>query len=200
MDGKVLDDLLKTVVRHYGFSRVDRALHRLERAEGTSGRTSKPKASSSGERQPAQSGPKGGQRITAPLYVEKLKPGPGRQDTLRRLANMYEEKTFLATAREIRDFGALHKIDLPVSSSRAASIPRIFQALSAMSAAELEEIVRSAQCSGPSNLASIADAIRRRSRTTRAKTPLSGKDAKTPSGNGRGMLAGPEDPPERKGM
>lgn len=200
MDGKVLDDLLKTVVRHYGFSKVDRALHRLERAEGTSGHTSKPRASSSGGRQSAQSGPKGEQRMTAPLYVDKLKPGPGRQDTLRRLANMFDEKTFLATAREIRDFGVLHKIDLPVSSSRAASIPRIFRALSAMSAAELEEVVRSAQCSGPSNLAPIADAIRRCSRTTKAKPPLPGKDANAPSGNGRGMLARPEDLPERKGM
>ena len=168
MDSKFLDQLLRTIVEHYGFARVRRALKRLQQGDDDHspdrprGRPTKSKSSSAAAR--SKTAPK----VTAPLYVEALDAPSDIREPLYELAQMYEEKNFLATLKDVKDFCATYGISVPSASSRAASIPRVFRALSNLSAADLRHVVISAKGSRPARLAPIADAIRRNSDRTRA--------------------------------
>ena len=168
MDKKMLDDLLRAIVRHYGFTRVNLALRKLQNAgdehafDRSSGRSVGNKQTSS--RAESKQRPK----VTAPLYVEKLNVPTDVRECLVQLAQMFEDKLFLSTMKDVKDFSATYGIDVPATSSRAASIPRVFRFLSTLAAADIQQVVHSTQQSGPARLAPIADAIRRNSRQNQA--------------------------------
>ena len=175
MGSKLLEDLMRTVVEHYGVAQVTETVRKLERAEKRLVHVPKkedpPPRSAKPSLRPrsAASRPK----MTALRYVEALNPKPESKENLMQLAEMFEEKTFLATLRDIREFCASRNIDVPISTSRVASIPRIFRALSTMPAEEIRDILESGRYSGPYKLAPIADAIRRRSENLKPGSTLS---------------------------
>lgn len=80
------------------------------------------------------------------------------------IADEFDRKAFLPTFGDIENFCTSFGIEIPKSSSRVASIPRIFKFLSYRSIQELERILESRSFSGPTRLGPIADAIRGDSR------------------------------------
>ena len=176
MDSKMLEELLRAIVRHYGFARVHLTLQTLKRGEDE--RTGEvPRKPSSGHQRSstrARSGSK--PKVTAPLYVERLDVQPDVRELLTQLAQMFEDKSFLATMADAREFCTAYGIDITSTPSRAASMPRIFRVLSSFSITDLEQIVHSTTYSGPSHLAPIADAIRRNAKHIRTGEPPAKKE------------------------
>ena len=163
-DSEMLEDLLRAIVKNYGFARVDRALRELqhagsERASGGSrGRSSGIKQSASRRES------KHRRKVTALLYVEKLDVPVDVRESLVQLAKMFDDKLFLATMRDVKDFCIKFGVNGPTPSSRGASIPKVFRVLSTLPATDIQQVVQSGQFSGPARLAPIAEAIRRKSK------------------------------------
>ena len=99
--------------------------------------------------------------MTAPLYISKLVLSTEIHQLLTQLADMFEDKKFLPTIGEVRNFCIVHGIDEPSTSSRVAAIPRVFGFLATLSANDIQVMLQSKMFFGPSRLAPIADAIRR---------------------------------------
>ena len=89
---------------------------------------------------------------------------PGTAGPLVELAARFERKAFLPTFGDIRHFCHTYGIDEPASKSRASAIPRVFKAIAAMEAEDIQRMLDDGMFSGPSRLAPIADAIRRSSK------------------------------------
>ena len=194
MASNILDDLIRTIVNHYGFEKINLALRKLEREAKKHEPKPAHQISLGNHESSSQSEYQNRQKKTALSYVEKLNPASDIQRFLNELAQMFDDKNFLGTIGEIRDFCALHNIDVPVSSSRATSIPRIFRTLAMMSVSEIQKVMQSARFSGPSHLAPIAAAIRRNSNSLRLERQLPKKEKGKPAGEDEGKSGKPENP------
>ena len=103
-------------------------------------------------------------KVTAPEHVAKMDLPPETAQPVVELAARFERKTFLPTFGDIRHFCHTYGIDEPASKSRASAIPRVFKAIAAMEAEDIQRMLDDGMFSGPSRLAPIADAIRRSSK------------------------------------
>ncbi len=97
---------------------------------------------------------------SAPEYVAKMDCDAEIWPAMSELAKRFQEKTFLPTFGDIRNFCEAYGIDEPASHSRAGSIPRVFKFMATMDRDEIRRIVDDRLFSGPSRLGPIADAIR----------------------------------------
>ena len=157
-----LENTLRTIVSRYGMERVQDTLRQINgsvrarrKEKELSTRDIVHRANGAGPlrlRNPAQA------------YVSKLELPVRVHGALVELAQKFDDKTFLPTFGDIRNFCRFYGIDLPVSPSRGSAIPRIFKHLSQLPPVDLWAILRTGAFSGPSQLGPIADAIRRRSR------------------------------------
>ena len=80
------------------------------------------------------------------------------------LAKRFQDKTFLPTFGDIRNFCQVYGIDVPASKSRASAVPRVFKFIAKMDSSEIQRIVDDRLFSGPARLGPIADAIRKNGR------------------------------------
>ena len=158
MTEAILKDILRSLVSQYGFERVDRSLKDI--------RISDPQLDNSRQSEmPNKNGkasnPKRRRaRVTAPQYIAKMDISPERVSAVSELANRFEDKSFLPTVGDIRNFCKVYGIAEPASKSRASAIPRVFKFIVAMEADDAQEILDYGMFSGPSRLGPIADAIR----------------------------------------
>ena len=161
MEGKGLDDALRALVRQYGIESIERTLRRIREAFLHRGENEMLTARSTEHtpRKPRSRRP----RITAVGYVSKLQVSTEMQAALWELAQKFENRTFLPTLGDIRNFCLIYGIEPPASHSRTSAIPRIFGQLAQLAPAEIQSVIQADSYSGPSRLAPIADAIRRRS-------------------------------------
>ena len=83
-----------------------------------------------------------------------------RGAVLRRAAEEFEQRVFLSTLNDIRNFCEAYGIEEPRSKSRASGIPRVFKFLVTMDVADVERMLDDRMFSGPAQLGPIADAIR----------------------------------------
>ena len=79
---------------------------------------------------------------------------------LRRATEEFEQRGFLSTLNDIRNFCEAYGIEEPRSKSRASGIPRVFKFLVTMDVADVERMLDDRMFSGPAQLGPIADAIR----------------------------------------
>ena len=79
---------------------------------------------------------------------------------LRRAAEEFEQRVFLSTLNDIRNFCEAYGIEEPRSKSRASGIPRVFKFLVTMDVADVERMLDDRMLSGPAQLGPVADAIR----------------------------------------
>ena len=79
---------------------------------------------------------------------------------LRRAAEEFEQRVFLSTLNDIRNFCEAYGIEEPRSKSRASGIPRVFKFLVTMDVADVERTLDDRMLSGPAQLGPFADAIR----------------------------------------
>lgn len=104
--------------------------------------------------------------MSAQEYVAKMDHDPEKRPVVSELAKRFEERTFLPTIGDIRDFCQAYGIDEPASKSRTSAIPRVFKCMATMSIEEVQGILDDGQFSGPSQLGPIADAIRENGRAS----------------------------------
>ena len=166
MSTNKLNDILLSLVRRYGFERVEQSLrivHDLDRNKKHTSMESKYRRSeTSRELSTLKKRPR--TRITASNFISKMSLEPDKLLILTQLADNFDSKEFLPTIRDIRLFCNHHGLDEPSSNTRAAAISRIFKFLSSIPTSHAEEILRTGMYSGPSRLGPIADAIRRNAR------------------------------------
>ena len=101
---------------------------------------------------------------SAPEYVAKMDYDPEKWPALSELAKRFQDKSFLPTFGDIRNFCQVYEIDVPASKSRASAIPRVFKCIATMDSGEIQRIVDNRLFSGPARLGPIADAIRKNGR------------------------------------
>ena len=87
-------------------------------------------------------------------------PSGGAEAVLRRAAEEFEQRVFLSTLNDIRNFCEAYGIEEPRSKSRASGIPRVFKFLVTMDVADVERMLDDRMFSGPAQLGPVADAIR----------------------------------------
>ena len=100
----------------------------------------------------------------APEYVANMDYDPEKRPALLELAKRFQDKSFLPTFGDIRNFCQTYGIDVPASGSRASAIPRVFRFIATMDGGKVQRIVDDWLFSGPARLGPIADAIRKNGR------------------------------------
>lgn len=165
-----LKDTLRVIVRQYGFEQVNQSLREINAS------ARQLKSSEQGKTLPdnvtGTSARKKRAKPNALEYVAKIELSSEKGPKVVELAKRYENKAFLPTFGDIRNFCQIYRIDEPASKSRANSMPRIFKFISSMETNELQRILDEEMFSGPSRLGPIADEIRRSGRLARSNTPL----------------------------
>lgn len=165
MAERKIEDVLRSIVRRYGFGKVSQSLwemepsiHRLEHSSAKSGRRSA--------------------KVAALEYAAKMDVSPGKRQLVAELARRFDDKSFLPTIGDVRNFCRIYRIDEPASGARASAIPRIFRFIAAMETDDVRRILDEDMFSGPSRLGPLADAIRGRAglrapaRSSESGTPI----------------------------
>ena len=158
-----LEVKLHSIVRQYGFNQVNRSLREI----GSLDHQSKRSGRSSALPDSSVSVKLGKKRVklSASEYIASMELPSKKVPAITELAKRFENKTFLPTCSDIREFWYIYGIDKPVSRSRADAVPRVFKFIAEMKADDIQNMLDSGMFSGPSRLGPIADAIRRNSRT-----------------------------------
>ena len=161
---KELNDTLHAMVLEHGLENVERALGRIRKST-VAGRGRSNRSPTRSKQKRKSDAKKIGRKtkITALGYISKLDVDVDIGVPLEGAARQYDNKSFLPTFGDIRNFCAIHGIEVPASPSRVAAIPRIFRYLSLLDPGEMRSMLQSNSFSGPTRLAPIADAIRRSS-------------------------------------
>ena len=181
-----LRNALQRLIQDHGYSEVQRGLRELKASDlpRESPRRSKKDEMSSSSR-PTTKPKRHSSRVTAPEYVAKAEISSENRPLMDELSRKFEDKSFLPTLGDVRNFCQIYGIDEPTARSRVSAIPRLFKFLATMEADEIRRILDDGMFSGPSRLGPIADAIRRSAvrRTTAhpLMTPASPSDTETAS-------------------
>ena len=154
---------LRSLVDHYGIEQIERTLKTIA-ASGWSPAVRKRESSGTVQRNDQRRKTK----ITALEYVAKMDLTADRRPAVQALAERFEEKSFLPTCADIRDFCGTYNIEAPASKSRVSAIARIFKFVATMDAGELRRLLDENAFSGPSRLGPIAEAIRQNGRAARS--------------------------------
>ena len=160
-----LKDTLRLIVRQYGFEQVDQSLREIHLADRQL-KSSKQSKVLSDKKAVTKSLNKRA-KVNALEYVAKMELSAEKKPVAVELANRFENKAFLPTFGDIRNFCQIYGIDEPASKSRASAIPRVFKFIATMEPDEIQRILDDGMFSGPSRLGPIADAIRRNGRAAR---------------------------------
>ena len=155
---------LRSLVDRYGIEQIEHTL----KAIATSGRRSAVRKRGSNDAA-QRNGQRRRTRTTAPEYVAKMDLSTERRTATLALAERFEEKSFLPTCADIRDFCGTYDIEAPASRSRASAIARIFKFVATMDVDELQRLLDENTFSGPSRLGPIAEAIRQNGRAARSR-------------------------------
>ena len=117
MEEKELNNTLREIVLQYGIERVDQALLEIRKpADGRPHRSSSSVTCSKSRSKP-DTDQRRKAKITATGFVLKLEVSSEVKCLLEELATKYENKEFLPTVGEIRNFYEIHGIDVPNSFS-----------------------------------------------------------------------------------
>ena len=100
-----------------------------------------------------------------------------RRQVLTEVAENFQNKSFLPTASDIRNFCELYGIRGAAPRARAGAVPRLFRFLATMDPDEVRRLVRGGMFSGPARLGPIADAIRAAGREQIRERALRDQDA-----------------------
>ena len=163
MSDKTLEVKLRLIVRQYGFNQVDRSLREIGFSDDQPKRSRR--YSALPDSSPSVKQGKKRAKPSASEYVASMELPSEKGLAVIELAKRFEDKTFLPTCGDIREFWHIYGIDKPASRSRADAVPRVFKFIAEMKADDIQKMLDDGLFSGPSRLGPIADAIRRNSRT-----------------------------------
>ena len=99
-------------------------------------------------------------RVSKADGSQSLEVPAERGAVLRRAAEEFEQRVFLSTLNDIRNFCEAYGIEEPRSKSRASEIPRVFKFLVTMDVADVERMLDDRMFSGPAQFGPVAYAIR----------------------------------------
>lgn len=154
----LLDDLLLALVSRWGHDTVRARLDKIEVAQ-------------TGQSVSHQSNAKRHRRLSALEYVEKNIKFPGiRRDLLLELASRFDQKKFLPTVGDVRNFLGPTTLNWKSIKIRDAVIPTIIAALQSLSDDKLQMMVHGSSYGGPSTLGPLADAIKERGAGMRSRS------------------------------
>lgn len=156
---KYLKDMLCLMVDRHGPEQVNRALREVvsahRRKNANKGKAKVP---------PKNSAKAKTKKTTALEYVAKMDLHPEKKRVMAELAKRFEEKNFLPSFGDIRNFCRIYRIVEPASKSRVSALPRVFKFIATMETSDIQRILDDGLFSGPSRLGPIADAIMRNGR------------------------------------
>ena len=159
-----MEVILRALVSECGMPKVQRALDQIREASGAlserESRTSDrcPESPTSDRPKPKVT------RHSAFTYVEKSEFSEETRGPLAMVARKYDDKSFLPTLAEVKNFHLVYGINTPSPpASRTIAIPRIFNFLSKWEPKDIQALIESGAFSGPAQLAPIAAAIERSS-------------------------------------
>ena len=181
MTNAKLKSQLQRLVDRYGIDEVSREMQEMAPPERETG--------SQNRRRPVPSTrvrTKGGPtkpRPTATEYVARMVISSDRRAAALALAGRFEDKSFLPTCADIRNFCRIYGIEEPASKARMGAIPRIFKFVAAMEAADIQRLLDEDTFSGPARLGPLAEAIRRNGRAARQRDADGGYSSETEPGN-----------------
>ena len=144
-----ITESLRALVSRHGISAVLRSLADIESSVDGAARGTEQKSRDRSRSKPC-----------AVACVGRMSLAPHKTAAMRRAAELFDDKRFLPTLADIREFSRVHGIELPKSASRASSIPRVFTFMASMDKDAIDLTVDDGAFSGPTRLAPIADAIR----------------------------------------
>ena len=99
-------------------------------------------------------------RVSKAVGSQSLEVPAERGAVLRRAAEEFEQRVFLSTLDDIRNFCEGYGIEEPRLKSRASGIPRVFKFLVTMGVADVERMLDDRMFSGPAQFSPVADASR----------------------------------------
>lgn len=158
MTGDRLAASLRELVREHGLEQVSRSLQEIGGFDGpprraaSTGRLVRRTAARSGTRR---------RPVTALERVNKMDLPRETADSVVELARRFDKKSFMPTFGDIAHFCQVYDVDEPSSKSRASAIPRVFRAIAAMDAEDIQMLLDYGAFAGPARLGPIADAIAR---------------------------------------
>ena len=135
-----LDEQLRLLVQQYGIAEVRRRLSAIIGRRGSS----HPRKSARG-------------------YATGMNVPSSQKERLLTLAQRFEEKRFLPTASEIRNFFEAYGASSVKFRTRQNAIPSVLRFLSSLSDEKLDRIIKEGSFAGPSELGPIATAIKAKS-------------------------------------
>ena len=171
MKKKDLTEIMRNIVLQHGIENVEQVLLEIRNPTERLSSRSGPSVACSKPRRKFTSDQRRKKKLTAARFVLKLENSLETKRLLEELANKYDNKEFLPTIGEIRNFCAIHGISIPTSFSRSVMVPRIFKHLSQLESEKIQFMLRTESFSGPTQLAPIAEAIRQSS-NFRLNSPL----------------------------
>lgn len=171
MEERVLTETLRTIVLQHGIERVEQELLKIRNSSDSREHRIDHSVAHSKSRRKLDTNQRRKVKITASAFVSKLEVSTEARSLLEELATRYENKEFLPTVGEIRNFCTIHGIDVSTSISRVAAVPRIFKYLSRLDSQEIQSMLRTNSYSGPTQLGPIAEAIRRTSKQRAKDVP-----------------------------
>ena len=157
-----LKSALHSIVLEHGYERVHHQLHEIGIAEFSD--TESEKLHSGDGTSPSKVRRKS--KPTAPQYVAKMGLPPDKEKSVSKLAERFQQKSFLPRFGDVVNFCHFYNVEVPASKSRVNAIPRVFRCIAAMENNDILRIVDEDMFSGPSRLGPIADAIRRNGRAS----------------------------------
>ena len=90
-------------------------------------------------------------RVSKAVGSQSLEVPTERGAVLRRAAEEFQQRVFLSTLNDIRNFCEAHGIEEPRSKSRGSGIPRVFKFLVTMDVAGVERMLDDRMFSGPAH-------------------------------------------------
>lgn len=162
MMGDRLADSLRELVREHGLDQVVRSLHEIAELDGRE--LDAARSTGRPTQRPAVTGAKQKRAASALDRVKKMDLPKETAENVVELARRFDEKSFMPTFADIAHFCRAYNVEEPSSKSRASAIPRVFRAIAAMDAEDIQMLLDFGAFSGPSRLGPIADAIDRSGR------------------------------------
>lgn len=159
---RLLMELLRPLVGEWGRAEVSRCLARFEDSGPLRANLEFSRGSQAGRTK--SNSPPGARQRRSHEYVarivERMNLPESRRHILRDLAFRFEERTFLPTIGDIRNFLEMHDAGPANFHTRSASFPKIVAVLLAIPDQHLQKILVDNAHSGPSRLGPLSDAIR----------------------------------------
>lgn len=156
-ESTLLKRLLQTLVEEWGHEAVAACLDQVSRRSGLAVREASTRRQADGRR-----------RLTPSERVAKLKTRGRKRQFLKEAALRFEEKRFLPSISDVRDFLHLHGEFAGELKQREPGFARVLRVLQRIPTQDLENILRENQFSGPSRLGPLSEAIESASSALRA--------------------------------